>query len=436
LAPIAYSVVFVGLTISFARRAFGPSASFFTGFYLALPPLFLLTWSVKARGGYAELLALGAWILWLTLDLGERRDGHCGWVALGGVVGLALWTDPLAVVYVVPAALYLALRCRRHLLRWTTGAAVGAAALTSYPMLRANLQSGGATLRDLAGANASQPLTAELFRHNLSGVGQTSLSVLLGFLQASSNVTGFAAAASAHRIAALAGAAVGVTLLLALVALGLWSIPRVLRLAPEPVDLLAWVGLMAVALSASSQIESLHLTEPRYLLPLYALAPLGGALAQRVEKTRPGRSAMLAALVLVLAMNVRSWVRYTPALAAPVLSGQVVRADDPALSRLLAERGDHAIYADYWIVYSVAFVSKEQVVGGVIDDDLRVGFNRYIPFAIAADQSPDPALVVVAGSPAETKLRAWLAGVSARYVVTASGNLHVYDRLAPRFAPG
>src|SRR5262249_19753890 len=130
LATLAYSLVFVWFTADFAGHAFGELARRACLAYLALPPLFLLTWSVKARGGYAELLALGAIILWLSVDISQDPRGRSWrWPVLGAVAGLDLWTNPLAVVYLGSATLYLLAHWRRRLLTWTTLAAVVALVL-------------------------------------------------------------------------------------------------------------------------------------------------------------------------------------------------------------------------------------------------------------------------------------------------------------------
>src|SRR3954466_10770264 len=59
LVPAAFSMLFVGLVYLTARPIFGPGPALFSALYLAVPPSFFAAWSVKARGGYPEALALG-----------------------------------------------------------------------------------------------------------------------------------------------------------------------------------------------------------------------------------------------------------------------------------------------------------------------------------------------------------------------------------------
>src|SRR5215218_7062510 len=72
LVPTVYSLGFLVLSAVVAKRLFGTGPALATAAYLALPPSMWAVWSTKARGGYAELLFLGAALLLTTLALGER----------------------------------------------------------------------------------------------------------------------------------------------------------------------------------------------------------------------------------------------------------------------------------------------------------------------------------------------------------------------------
>jgi hypothetical protein len=323
----------------------------------------------------------------------------------------------------------------RQLLRWTTLAAILAAVVFSLPMLLANVQSHGQTLHDLAVPNVSEPLTVSSFAAHVDETVRLSLPTLLGFYQASSERSAFVLANLArHRVVEVVDVLAGVVAV-GVLALVLFSIWRVLRGKLGPIDLLAWVAACTVGLFAGSQLESLYATEPRYLLPLYSLVPVAGALFARAWAS-PRRPIAAMFVLGVLGLNLASVARFDPSLAAPFLAGQTVRADDPSLADFLLARGDRTLYADYWIAYPIAFQSREQIVTAVIDDQLQVGFNRYIPYAIAVDQSPDPAVVVVADSPVEQRLRAALASHGATYQVSRWRNLAVFDRIQPAFRPG
>src|SRR3954464_10046156 len=110
LVPAAFSMLFVGLVYLTARPIFGPGPALFSALYLAVPPSFFAAWSVKARGGYPEALALGQLCLVAAPRLADRaqttRAATLAWSPTFGLAaGLALWTHPLAVVMVLAGGL-------------------------------------------------------------------------------------------------------------------------------------------------------------------------------------------------------------------------------------------------------------------------------------------------------------------------------------------
>ncbi|HVC35590.1 MAG TPA: glycosyltransferase family 39 protein [Chloroflexota bacterium] len=434
LAPAIYSVVFVYFTARFALRAFGAPAAVASLVYLSLPPLFLLTWSVKARGGYAELIALGAVFLVLVVDLGQEQPTRMWkWLALGAIGGLAAWTDPLAVVYLVPGGLYLALAQKARLVHWHLLGAFAAFVAVSWPMLIANVHSRGATLEQLTGPNVSQSVSLAAYRHNLAAVVRDSLPTLLGFFEGSSNLAAFSTAKADGPWPLAVATVLALTLAVGAVLMALISAGNALRGRPTPRDLLVWVGACTILLFCASQSEVLYITEPRYLLPLFALVPIGGAIWSRLWSIRGGVAVI--ALAAVVGFNAFSILSFAPALAAPRLANQVVDAGNPDLARFLDGRQIHAIYGDYWLVYPVAFQSGERIIPSVIDDNLHVGFNRYVPYAISADQNEDVAVVVVDGSPAAARLDAYLVSSGRDYRVEHWHNLEVFEQIRPQFRP-
>jgi len=132
--PALYSLLFVGLVYVVALPAFGRGPALLAALYLAVPPSFFAAWSVKARGGYPEALALGMVCLLAAQRLVDAREqsrggaltpdpspssgrgeksagaGAFSWALLFGVAaGLALWTHPMAVIFMAAGALYLML---------------------------------------------------------------------------------------------------------------------------------------------------------------------------------------------------------------------------------------------------------------------------------------------------------------------------------------
>src|SRR5579859_6114213 len=154
LVPTAYSLGFLGLSAVLARRLFGTAAALATAAYLAVPPATWAVWSTKARGGYAELLFLGQALLLVTLM--QARAPRRRLALLWGILaGLAFWTHPLAIVYILPTVAFLLL-ARRTLAgrgRRKTVAELGlgvlGAILGMAPLIVENLRDGFLTLAAL-----------------------------------------------------------------------------------------------------------------------------------------------------------------------------------------------------------------------------------------------------------------------------------------------
>src|SRR3954466_5846657 len=83
LVPAAFSMLFVALVYLTARPIFGSGPALLSALYLAVPPSFFAAWSVKARGGYPEALALGQLCLLAAQRLAHvpspRPNAAAGW---------------------------------------------------------------------------------------------------------------------------------------------------------------------------------------------------------------------------------------------------------------------------------------------------------------------------------------------------------------------
>ncbi len=135
LAPLLCALLLVLLTYDLARRVVGRQPARLAALLTALPPLYVGVWSVKARGGYVEMLVLGTALLIVTHRLlygpGERlgplvpvpmrreRAIHYAYLLLWGLLaGLLFWTSPVGVPYLLSCAgaLVITAARRSHLL--------------------------------------------------------------------------------------------------------------------------------------------------------------------------------------------------------------------------------------------------------------------------------------------------------------------------------
>jgi hypothetical protein len=129
------SVVFWAAAAIFLRlivlRSVGRSAGDIAGVLFWFPGLVIFSWSTAGDGFYGPTLMLAFAAIWLTLRMPWSR-GWTGWLGLGTLLGLSLWTSAMAFVMVIPAALAAAGR-DRSLRRWLLGGA--AAIIAGLPWL-------------------------------------------------------------------------------------------------------------------------------------------------------------------------------------------------------------------------------------------------------------------------------------------------------------
>jgi hypothetical protein len=421
LVPLAYSLGFLVLSALVARRVFGDGAAVLTAFYLALPPAMWALWSTKARGGYAEVLFLGEALLLVSLWLGRARRPIWGVLAWGVFAGLALWTHLLAVVYIVPSLVFLALRRRSwtplDVLAAAAGCVVGAA-----PLLAANVTHGFETLDVVGGPSGVRVEPAgELLRFlrvgisMLAGVGRPVPPPTLTQDMAWDVPT----AGPWPIVAALVLALLGVLWLYAGSLRALLS-----RTEPGPradASLLVMVALM-VPLTLVLTSYGYFMAEPRYALPLYSVVPLVAAAVWRL----PGALRWLTCGAVV-ALNLWNILATAALVVRPAGLMDTTPANRAVLIDYLEHRDRHQVYTDYWIAQTIMFESADQVQAAVISD----GPNRYLPAADNVAQTPNAVAVFVRNSDADQRFSARLQDVGGTADIADVDIYRVYADVTP-----
>ncbi len=421
LVPLAYSLGFLVLSALVARRVFGDGPAVLTAFYLALPPAMWALWSTKARGGYAEVLFLGEGLLLLSLWLGSKRRVAWGALAWGLIAGLALWTHLLAVVYILPALGFLALRRRT----WSVIdalAAGGGFMVGAAPLLVANLSYGFETLGVLGGPTGVSPEPAgELLRFlrtgvpMLTGVGRPVPPPTLAQDMAWDVPT-----AGAWPIAGVV-----VLALLGVLWLHAASVRELVsRAQPGPRSDAALLVLVALMVPVTLVFTSYgyFMAEPRYALPLYSAVPLVASAVWRLPGVlRWGTCAG------VVALNVWNIVATAVLLVRPVGMLDTTPANRMVLIEYLESKDRHQVYTDYWIAQTIMFESGDLVQAAVIAD----GPNRYLPAADNVAQTPNAVTVFVRDSDADERFAARLREVGASADVATVDVYHVYSEVTP-----
>ncbi|MEA2625089.1 MAG: hypothetical protein QOD06_1134 [Candidatus Binatota bacterium] len=110
--PFAFSLVALFLVYRLGERCYGVRAGLLAALLFAVPPSGLAIWSLKARGGFIELVAIGTGVLVAAESLffrgGDRRTAF----ALGALLGLGWWVNQQILYYALPVAAWAALRNR------------------------------------------------------------------------------------------------------------------------------------------------------------------------------------------------------------------------------------------------------------------------------------------------------------------------------------
>lgn len=419
LVPMAYSLGFLALSASFARQVFGTGAGLATAAYLALPPSMWAVWSTKARGGYAEVLFLGEALLLATLVLARSPNRRLA-MLWGLLAGLAFWTHLLAIVYLVPAVLYLVLGRGRwspaRLAMLIVGALVG-----MLPLLIDNFSNGFRTLAALL-QPPDLPLdpVAQFVRFFRVGV-----PVLLGLGQPTTSQSMFdqdwlvrPAGHVAVAIVAVALLAVGV-LVFAPSVRGLVGHGACGGSAPALLVMLTLVVPPVIALTRFGFFVS----EPRYALPLYSSVPLLFGALWRL----PWPIVRWPVVGVVLVLNLWSLLSTDARLWRPEDNLDSTAETRAEVVRYLAAQDRHQVYTDYWIGYPVMFETRETVLAYVISG----GFNRYVPPADNVQRTPNPAWVFEPGTDAEQDFLEQMATVGGQAHVDQVAVYRVYTDVQP-----
>jgi 4-amino-4-deoxy-L-arabinose transferase-like glycosyltransferase len=387
LIPTLYSLGFLTISAIVARRLFGVGPALATAAYLAMPPSMWAVWSTKARGGYAELLFLGEAMLLATLALAASTSRKLAFLT-GILAGLAFWTHLLAVVYLVPAAVYLVLRRRARWQPAELGLLTLGTVLGMLPLLFHNVVSGYPTLMALL-QPPDLPLdpVAQFIRFFrvgvpvLAGLGQPTTSEVLFDADWLTRPAGNAWVALLLLVILLGG-----------LALHLPSLKALIRNEKhaEPA-LLLMVAMLVPPIVAVTRF-GFFVSEPRYALPLYAGIPLLAASLWRLPLLL-----RWIGLAAVLALNVWSLLSTDIRLWRPQDALNSTAGTRAELMRQVTREDRHQLYTDYWIGYPIMFESRETVLAYVISG----GFNRYLPPADNVQRTPNPAWVFTPGSEAE-----------------------------------
>ncbi len=366
LAAVLAGLVWIGLVARLAWDAFGPRAALLTAVILAAPPDFALHWAHEARLHYPLAMGLGTLALLLALRVPAlsppRATAACA--VLGGVLGLAFWTNFLSLVY-FPAVGILLLRGGLSRARARQAlAGVAAFVLGSLPHWLYGVPHGTAV------PPPGRRIGLLDVWHHLGFVRRISWPILTGIPPgARDTVVGAILALALAGVYGLALAA---------------ALRAVWRGGPrERAASLALLLLVVANLGAAVGTQygrGLDDHDQKYLLPLYTALPI---LLGRWLAGLAGWAAgsLVAALLLVHVAG--AFQGELPNLAPPATSPQrfEVRVQRDAVAAL-AREGPRRLYSGDFGSRTLTFLSAERVV---FSDHYQ---EIYPPYARAVDGAP------------------------------------------------
>jgi len=427
--------VFLATLYAFIARLYTRPLALLTLIILSLGSGEMLFRQTEAAGGYLETLCCAAALFLLALlahrtpDLRQRVVLYALW---GVVAGIGLWSDMLILPWLAGSGIVLAWdwwrwhRTFRHRQWLVVAMLVLGLSVGAFPLILFNLNAppGNGTITVLVhqvinGGSGAPVKDSSNLGQRIAGTVLVSLPWATGGTALCSvkaaNAWPLSANSSAETIACTVEHGVWGIGFIALGIIAIWGELAMLwhfRLEREikPDALVVPVTRLAVLVSAGGT------------LLVYALSPAPGLTPTSSARYLTGLFIAIPALLWPMwRLLVGSWQRnrYVGTYAAFVslwgiifvlLTGTVNTLHLPASvvqkntqrTQLIAQLQHlHAtrIYADYWTCNWVMFLTHEQILCGVLDEQLQEGQNRYPPYLSIVQSAPHPAYVFPLGSP-------------------------------------
>ena len=384
----------------------------------AVFPLFELTWTVKARTGYTEMVVLAVITLALAARIGWGQGGNRrrNWLLLGLMVGLGMWNDILIAIVFVPVL--MGLLCRAPVLGWARTLrhvpwAAGSALVGFSPWILYNATNSLRSLHGLPNYSTSIP-------HAVKGLVGQELPVFVGTSSECGNNT-------VAPWVALVGLA-------ALVGTVIWlrrrSLSRLLQghlTSLEPADMVLAVAPIAVAAVVVGRWNGTP-WEPRYLLPLAIPLAFGAALVLLVRS----RWRVLTVLLAVGYLVIGSISGYGPTVDS--VSGTTTGVGIPpdATQIVAALEADHVtvLFADYWVGRPILYFSGERIDAAVYN-----GPTAFPAVQSLADASAHPDWLFVDGDPTIARFQALMASRGVTATEVSLQGYELFDHLSSPLHP-
>jgi len=399
LVPLCWSVALVPLVFIIGRSLMSRRVGLVAATLMAVPPPALIVWSSKARGGFIEIVFLGAVALHLSMLWLRDDKGRAFYpAALGFVLGVGWWVNN-QIAYAIAAIgvmgfLHVVVNPIAELCsgRGARGALRGLGVAGGYGMLAFIIGSSPYWVYNIQRGFPSAGMFGlskyEVFREHLDGLRYTAIPMLIGakrFWQRGWAFWGAREFAWTLYVLPIA----------ALVVLR-WR--QWLRLLVGRVDKREPVELFMLFCVACCMIFALSsygwlVQAPRYLLPLYpALFLLLGVAAHYISRVSVALSNGFVVALVVFNLVASYYPERAIAGEPVVFAGQRVERDHAPLIAALDSRGIKRVRTNYWIGYRLAFETGERITFSMLAEPDQVRIQEYE--AADEDRSALPLVLV------------------------------------------
>ncbi|MCO6430551.1 MAG: hypothetical protein J5J00_06790, partial [Deltaproteobacteria bacterium] len=390
--PLLFSLSLILVIYFLAREIGGRLTARLAALFTAIPPAPLVVWSGKARGGFIEVVVIGA-VATLQCCYWLKKPELFRTFLIGFLLGFGWWTNNQIVFFMGPIGFFMLAtiltkrdtflrNCVSAVYHFTAGTA--AFILGGLPFWLYNWKHDFVSFGIFGAAERGNAL------EQFYGVITTALPILLGAKRFWENDEFFPGAALLYSL--IFG---GMLLLLLLLRRREIASLIVLKIDKErPVELLLLLLVSCCAVFSLSSFGWLN-QAPRYLLPAYiAIFTLAAWVIARTA--RPAPLVAIAATLLILAGNLSSSYLYGRSIPGEpfVYKRERVSRDHGALLEWLQRRNITLVRTNYWIGYRLAFESKENVKFIVFQEPRQVRIKDYEQLADSSQIDLVPLVLV------------------------------------------
>ncbi len=366
--PLLFSILLIPLMFFIGLELKNSFTAKLAAIFTAIPPVSLIIWSGKTRGGFIELVFIGALALYLTLKALKNKVIPSNYLILISLIlGLGWWVNNQIIFFIVPIVFVLFwkswevnLKLKEKSLFTLKNLALSLAAfiIGGLPFWVYNIKNNFVSFEMFKSAKQSD------YGDHLSGLFTDSIPILLGakrFWEANDIFPN----------------STTVFYLFYGIIIFFYFFSERLKIFKKESLLIVLFLLSCYGIFVLSSFGYLY-QAPRYLLPSYL--GIFCILALALEKIRLySRQLAMILFLMIISLNLAS--AYVGGRAIPgepvIFHFDRVAKDHQELINWLKEHQIKAIRTNYWIGYRLAFETREEIKFLVFQTPRQTRINSY-----------------------------------------------------------